>query len=495
MEATQISRLGTRLKRFLSEFDDCFVRSEPRDHLRTYVRGQLSDLPRKSVEPMALGSGTPPRTLQRFLESIRWDEVRLRDRGQRIVARDHSHRQALGVVDESGHPKKGRHTATVKRQWCGNTGKVDHCVVSVHTGYVAGDFQCLLDSDLFLPKDWAHDEARRKAAHIPDEVVYRKKTDIALAQIKRAVTNGIRVAAWTFDELYGRDGEFLDGLQALGENFVAQVPANFTGWVAEPRVLQRPTPQQMHKGGRPRRYPRMARKSLPACEVRNLVRHSPAFCQQKWQRFHVKDGERGPMVWEVKASEFYRKHGDGLPGPVHVLMAARNVPAPDPIKYFVSNQPVPRRRRRTVSSNGVTLEWLLWVGFSRWPIERCFEQAKDELGLDHFEVRGWRSIHRHLYVTQLSHLFCARVHQDLREKKDGRRMPDGRASRGCRFDLGGGCGPVALGPAQAIRKSGRADRLLPAAQSASSVVTHKDDPPPLTQTRHPIRSKKVTCPG
>lgn len=123
----------------------------------------------------------------------------MRDRIQWVVAHDHAHPQAIGTVDESGNPKQGAHTACVQRQWCGNTGKIDNCVVSVHIGYVAGDFQCILDSDLYLPKDWADDPVRRKEAGIPENLVYRKKTAIALEQIFRALRNGIRVSAWTFD--------------------------------------------------------------------------------------------------------------------------------------------------------------------------------------------------------------------------------------------------------------------------------------------------------
>ena len=122
----------------------------------------------------------------------------------------------LGIIDESGNPKKGPHTAGVQRQWCGNTGKRDNCVVGVHLGYVAGDFQCLLDSDLYLPQDWVQDPVRRQEAGIPEEVVFRTKPALALEQIGRAVRNGIRVSAWTFDEFYGRGREFLDGLQELG---------------------------------------------------------------------------------------------------------------------------------------------------------------------------------------------------------------------------------------------------------------------------------------
>jgi hypothetical protein len=154
---------------------------------------------------------------------------------------------------------------------------------------------------------------------------------------------------------------------------------------------------------------------LPACEVRNLATYSAVFRKQKWQRFRIKDGEKGPIVWEVKHAPFYRKQGDGgLPGPAHTLIVARNVLDPKQIKYFASNM--------VIDGQAVTVEWLLWVAFSRWPIERCFEIAKSELGMDHFEMRSWRGIHRHFYITQVSQLFCARVHQQLREKKLSREL-------------------------------------------------------------------------
>jgi len=409
MDGTFIAKVGKRLKSFLSGFSDCFNRSEPREHLETYVNGQVSKLDRKSVEPIALQGQTPPRTLQRFLESIQWDEERLRDRIQWTVASDHADPQAIGIVDESSYPKDGHHTACVERQWCGNTGKIDNCVVAVHLGYAVNDFRCLLDSELFMPESWANDWERRRAAHIPDGVEYRKKTRIALDEIARALANGVRVAAWTFDEHYGRDGEFLDGLQALGQNYVGEIPVNFTGWLREPQVLHRATPQEMRKPGRRRKYPRLARKALPASEVGNLFKYSPVFQDQPWQIFHIKDGEKGPIVWEVKHATFYRKTRDGLPSQAHCLIVARNVLDREEVKFFLCNM--------LPSTPGITIEWLLRVGFSRNPIEQCFRQAKSDLGIDHFEVRGWRCIHRHFYISQLSHLFCSRVQQELQTKK------------------------------------------------------------------------------
>jgi len=426
---------------------------------------------------------TPPRTLQRFLSYVHWDQERMRDRIQWVVAKDHAHPEAIGTVDETGNPKQGKHTACVQRQWCGNTGKIDNCVVSVHIGYTIGDFQCILDSDLYMPKSWSEDFHRRKLAGIPEEVEYRKKADIALAQIAHSLNNGIRVFAWTFDEFYGRDGTFLDGLSALGQNYVAEVPSNFTGWVKEPHILLSPKTQKSHTRGRKRIFPRLSAKALPASEVANLLVYSRAFQKQKWKKFHIKDGEKGPVVWEVKWSKFYRKQGpDSLPGSTHCLIIARNVLNPDEIKYFVSNM-VP-------GSNDVTLKKLLRTAFSRWPIERCFKLAKNEIGMDHFEVRSWCAIHRHLYISQLSQLFCSRIHQDLREKKDRNFVSDGRAGSFCRINMGSSPKLFAIGSVKGLPRRRRNNSVSPESQSTGAKIPHKTKASETSGTGH--RSREIT---
>jgi SRSO17 transposase len=482
MDIGQIKGMGRKLSRFMGEFDDCFGRSEPRADLRTYVRGQLSKLERKSIEPIALEAGVPPRTLQCFFAQGQWDEQRLRDRTQQIVARDHAHPKAIGVIDETGNPKKGEHTATVQPQYCGNTGKIDNCVVAVHWAYVAGDFGCLMDSDLFLPEDWANDWDRRREVGIPDEVAYRKKTRIALEQVGRALRNGVRVAAWSFDSLYGGDGEFLDGMDGFGQCYAGQIPKDFFGWLSPPRVLVKPT----GGGSKKRRFPRLARKTLPACAVENLVKYSPAFRKQKWRRYRVRDGEKGPMVWEVKFHPFYRKHGEaGLPGPTHTLIVARNVLDPTEIKYFLCNLVAGR--------DGVTLEWMLWVAFSRFGVERCFELGKRDLGMDHFEMRSWLGIHRHLYVSQLSLLFCARVHQDLREKNDRHVLPDRRAGAPGRRRLADGPElPAAESPGR-LSEGGQPDRLPPTSQPSIPKSRPESDLAAVAPIGHQTRVLGLVC--
>jgi SRSO17 transposase len=418
MDAKEIEALGPRLDRFLDEFNDCFGRVEPAAHLRTYVRGQFSDLPRKSIEPIALAADTPPRTLQQFLSAAHWQEGLMRDRLQEIVARDHAHPLAVGIFDETGYPKKGDQTPGVKRQYCGASGKTDNCAVTVHLGYATPDgFHALLDGELFLPQDWSADRERCQAAGIPDTMVHRTKWNIALELLDRAVANGVRFPWLTFDEGYGQAPEFLHELDDRGQSYVAEVPACFTGWCKRPPLLHREH-HARDSMGRPRTFPRLAAAAPTASAVADLCRHSPAFTGQSWQTFHVKDTAKGPAVWRVKVAPLHLKR-NGLPTRPHWLIIAQNVLNELEVKYFVSNAPP-----------GIPMEVMLHVAFCRWPVERCFQDQKTELGMDHFEVRNYRSLMRHLTITAVSFLFLADFRRKHRGEKTGPDdLPDSRRRR------------------------------------------------------------------
>jgi len=405
MDAAQIEALRPALKKFLAGFSDCFLRSDTRAHLATYVAGQLSDLPRKNCEPIADAAGIPPRTLQQFLSLLNWDHEGLRRKVQQLVAREHASRHSIGILDECGCPKKGEKTPGVQFQWCGATGKQDNCIVTVHLGYADGDFHCLLDSDLFLPESWSEDRARCQAAKIPDDLVHRTKPQIALELYDRARGNGVHFAWLTFDELYGHSREFLEGLRSREQKYVAEVPVTFYGWAREPDVTNHPYRKRMHCGAM-RKTPRLKVGAPGPREVREHLESSPELTEQQWRKFHVKDGEKGPQVWEVKHVWFYPHDGAGLAlAPVHLLVT-RNVLAPQQIKYFIASAP------RTTS-----LEVLLLVAFNRWHVERCFEDQKTELGFDHFEGRTYVGLLRHQLVTAVTHLFLSRMTLLAREKK------------------------------------------------------------------------------
>ena len=167
MTLKDIRNLGRLLAQFLSLFTDCFARPAGRSLMTCYVRGLLSDVQRKNVEAMALDQNVRPRTLQRLLESIAWDEAAVRDRCQQIIATEHTHPEAIGTVDETGTAKSGNHTCGVKRQYNGNRGKIENCVNNVALAYTTPTIRCLIDAQLYLPREWAEDETLRKKRKFP----------------------------------------------------------------------------------------------------------------------------------------------------------------------------------------------------------------------------------------------------------------------------------------------------------------------------------------
>jgi len=386
MTPEQIVGLGPAFTEFLEPFGGCLGERRNRDHFATYCRGLLSNLKRKSVEPIALAAGSTVRALQLFLTHRDWDHLRLRDRlGQRIAnqhapapgtVRPADDLGVIGPIDETSMVKKGDQTPGVKRQYLGTVGKLENGIVTVHLGYVHGDFKALLDSDLFLPKDWAEDRERCQEACIPDDLPYRPKTEIAVAQVRRAIGNGIHFDWIVFDEGYGKAPAFLFDLDALGQTWIGEVPKCFRCWPVRPKYHSR-------------------RKEYASKEVYNVVRWSPVFIYQDWQAITFPRQTVEPTVWDIKAAQVYLVNDGGPTDRTYWLIVAWNR-ATDEYKYFVSNAP-PRTKR----------DLLLKVAFRRADIEHLFRLAKDEVGLDHFEGRSYVGLMRHMILCQLIVLFLA----------------------------------------------------------------------------------------
>lgn len=398
----ELAGIGKHLQRFLRRFDDCIKTRPSRRHLRTYIGGQTSRLERKSIEPMALEADVAPRTLQEFLSFHRWDHEAVRRRVQTTVAAQHADANAIGVIDETSVPKKGDKTPGVQRQHCGATGKTDNCVLTVHLGYVTHDFATLVDSDLYLPEEsWAQDRERCRDAGIPDEVGYRPQWQIALDLLDRAAQHGIRLKYVAADEFYGRARQFRNGVAARGWVYVVEIPCNLTGWQRRPATTSGPQGQE-----------RLGKGERPARRVDRLwLRGGPS-----WELFHIKDTEKGPVLWHVRATRFSPKAGR-VPGPEGWLLVARNIVTGE-VKYFLSNAPA-----------GTPVEALLHVAFSRAHIEQLFERAKGDIGLDHFEVRKYTSLQRHLILSMVSLLFLAQETGRLRGKKPVVEYPASAGSR------------------------------------------------------------------
>lgn len=370
MDKSDLIGLRRELDEFLSRFRDCFVTDTTADHLGVYVRGQLGPLPRKSVEPIALDAGVPPRTLQQFLSLYKWEADRMKRRIREIVASEHADPAAILVVDDTAFPKKGDMTVGVQRQYCGASGKVDNCVVAVHLGYVAPDFHALVDCDLYLPREtWIEDPERRLTAEVPADAAFRPKWVIALDLLDRTLADGVPARWVTTDEEYGQRPDFLDGVAARGLLYVAEIPRSIEGWTA--RGFQR---------GRERQ------------RVEDFwSRGGPA-----WETYRVKETDVGPLVWHARATRF---HPSSDPEQELWLIFGEHALTHE-TKYFLSNAPA-----------SVPIATLLTVAFSRWNIERLFEDGKQDVGLAHFEARLHHAVQRHLAVSMLSLLFLNRARQ------------------------------------------------------------------------------------
>ena len=467
IDIPQIRKLKPALKKFLKRFDRCFPRKDTRAHLPVYVSGQLSDIPEKSVEPIAINAGVPPRTLQEFLSQHHWDHDLLRDELQGIVRDEHSGPHSVGVFDETSDVKKGDKTPGVQRQWCGAVGKKENCIVTVHLAYARDGFHCLLDGELYLPESWSEDRDRCREAGIPDEMVYRPKWKIALELYDRAVRNGLHFDWLTFDEGYGGKPELLRELSARGQRFVAEVPRNFRGWVRPPRVIDRP--YRRHGRGRGRKTPRLASGSPRSRRVDQML-DQDGLRNQPWRRWRIKDTHKGPMVWEVKHLRFCPVGEDGLPGePLH-LIVARDVLNPGDLKFFVSNAP-----------EGTPVDSLLLVAFSRWRVERCFEDQKGEIGLDQYEGRRYRGLKRHLVLSCVSYLFLSRMRQEFGGEKPGADGVSGAHG-------GGGADPVLVaGPqpaGEAVGADRRGDRADAAPGCGGAEGPHQADTSEATRIGH-----------
>jgi SRSO17 transposase len=397
MTAEQIAGLGPAFTKYLGSYRKCFPRLPTFKHLGTYCRGLISDLSRKSVEPIAVAAGTAVRTLQEFLTHHTWDQDAVLQRMQRRIVTHHlpapgekaDDLGVIGLIDETSVAKKGDKTPGVQRQYCGSRGKVDNCIVTVHLAVKHGAFLAMLDSDLFLPEaSWDLNRERCKEAHIPGNITYRSKWLIGLEQIDRAIANGVGFDWLVFDEWYGGKPEFLFQLEERGKNYVGEVPVNFMCWPTLPR----------HKS---------LQAPFAAKRVDNAAVGGKPFRNQPWQTVRLTRQTLAPQTWKVKAAQVHLQR-DGKPTDrTYWLIVARNVDTAE-VKYFVSNAP-PR----------TSLTKLLKVAFCRWNVEHAFRLVKTEIGFGHFEGRSWLGLLRHMILCQIVMLFVAEQTTRLRGEKSG----------------------------------------------------------------------------
>ena len=422
MTEQEITALGPAFAAYLRRFRPHFKQDRTAGHFDTYCRGLLSDLPRKSVEPIALAAGTAVRTLQEFLVTARWDHAAALAALQSHLRTTVAHMAGdplgtVGVVDETSSRKWGDRTPGVQRQYLGCVGKVDNGVVTVHLGVTRGTFQALLDADLYLPKSWAEDRERCRAAGIPDDVTHRPKWRLAVDQWLRAAGNGVAFDWLVFDEGYGAAVPFLRLLSLVKQRFVAEVPVNFTVRDTEHGPARR------------------ADGRLTAADARGGTRHRVAHRTVR------------ASFWRATTARVWVANSE------HTLVVAVNEGTAE-VKYFLTN------------ATAAPLARVLAVAFRRRAVEHAFRLGKQEAGLMDYEGRNYTGLARHLTLALIVLGFVATRTERLRGEKP--RRDRGAGVPGVEPAMRGGVPTASRHPRAAAHRRGHP--LPPAAERSGRQV-------------------------
>ena len=403
MTTDELSAWEPAFEAFHARFAPFFPRREPREHARQYVRGLLAPVERKNTWQMAEALGEDdPQGLQRLLYSSAWDADAVCRELQRFVVEQFGDPAAIAVLDETAFVKKGNRSVGVKRQWCSPLGKTENCQVGVFLAYVSPNGHAFLDRRLYLPKEWAADTDRRAAAHVPEAVTFATKPQLGQAMLEAAWERGVPMEWVTGDEAYGDQPTLRDRIAAQQRKYVLAVSTNTFGWESAPTVL----PPTTETGGRPRLHPRLASDAAPAQTVVQIVAGWPA---EQWHRLPVAAGEKGPRLYDWACGRIVVRR-NGLPGERVWLLARRSIAKPEEIAFYLCHAP-----------EETPLQTLAQVAGARWAVEQCFEEAKGETGLDHYEVRYWHSWYRHVTLSLMAHAWLCSIRGREAGKKGGGR--------------------------------------------------------------------------
>ena len=387
------------INRFLKRYLPLFYREEQRGHAAAFVRGLLSGLQRKSVEPIAAQAGVPRKDLQYFVGCGGWDDDKVMAEVRQHVREELADDDGVIVLDPSAFPKRGDHSCGVARQWCGRMGKKENCQIGVFLAYTSAKGHAPLDRRLYLPQDWIDDPVRRKECHVPEDLTYRKTWEIARDLLGRS---GVDVPhKWVVgDDEFGRASEFRAALRGDGERYVLDVPCNTNVRDLDGR---RPPRKKAHKG---------AKRKVPFVRVDTWARKLPADC---WTQLTIRDGAKGPLEVEAVTARVCARRSRRI-GPEERLLVIRTLgPKPD-WTYCMSN-----------AAPDEPLAELVRARSCRHRVEEVFEQAKGEVGLAHYEVRSWVGWHHHVTLAFLALWFLVIERMRMGGKNPG---GDGGADAG-----------------------------------------------------------------
>jgi SRSO17 transposase len=397
MSTRDVIMSGDELLAFHRQFQALFNRREQRIWSLRYLCGQLANLERKTIEPLVLAQlGADPnaiRGMQQFIGRGAWDSTPLLIHMQSLVGRWFGEEDGVVIVDGSGFPKEGRHSVGVARQYCGHLGKIANCQEGVFLVYASRHGYGFLDERLYVPEEWFSDASRkrRKACGIPEAVVFHTEPELGLEMIGALVQRSVLPFRWVAcDESYGKTPACLDGIASLGKWYLAEVPSDTRGWLRRPAI----EPPGCGPLGRPRIYPRVKPSAPRPLELCALLDQLPATA---WHSRIIKEGSKGPLRVEL-AFVRVTPVRDQLPGSRGWAIFRRSLGAQPETKFYLSNAPADCPQAELTRITGM-----------RWPVETAFEEAKGEVGLDHYETRTWLGWHHHMLQSFLAHLFLMRL--------------------------------------------------------------------------------------
>jgi len=382
-----------RLAGFIERYLPRFYRKEQRELACVVLEGRLSNLPRKTNEPIARQAQRPRKPVQKFVGAGKWNDAAVLTELRTHVAEVWPDPQAVLIFDGSAFVKKGADSCGVARQWCGRLGKVENCQVGVFTAYASRHGHTLVDQDLYLPQEWAEDTKRRAQCYVPKEVVFQEKWRLALAQWQRC--RSLPHAWVSADDEFGRVTEFRQTLRRGGERYLVDVPCT---------TLMRDLEAPLQAGP-------SGRRRLPPWEpVQAWAARQPA---SAWQKQTVRAGEKGPLVVRALTRLVQTKDEDGQVGPAERLLVVRPVDRAGERTYALSN-----------ALGDVSLTELVVVKGARGRIEEAFQLGKGEVGLSQYEVRSWVGWYHHMTLSLLALWFLSLEKTVVEKKRRGSRCPN-----------------------------------------------------------------------
>jgi SRSO17 transposase len=334
-----------------------FVRAEPRARVREYVSGLVAGLERKNGWTLAERAGeVGPDGMQRLLRRADWDIDGVRDDVRDYVSERLGEREGVLIVDDTGFLKKGTRSAGVQRQYSGTAGRIENCQIGVFLAYASARGHALIDRELYLPESWTEDRARCRAAGIGDEVAFATKPVLAQAMLHRAVEAGVPFSWVTADEAYGQVKYLRVWLEQHDISYVLATRCNDD-----------------------------VTTSAGTGRADKVIAALPA---KAWRRLSAGAGAHGPRDYHWARLPIRIAWA---PGRGHWLLARRSISDPTELAYYICYGP-----RRA------SLHDLARIAGSRWRVEECFQQAKNEAGLDHYQVRTWRAWYAHTTLSMLA---------------------------------------------------------------------------------------------